>query len=413
MKTLLKIIPLAMLLLALSANIYAYNNALRFKITGNGYSDETVIRLLNGATENFDGAYDAWKLFTSNTNAPSIYTQVSPGQELSINALPEYSYDKSLTIFTNIPAAGNYTLEIEEIFSMSSNYKISLTDIATGNHYYLTGDTLLNFTINSQQNAPTFTFNISTPISISAYPESCQGSNDGGVSIENKGNTNWIYEIVDANGNLINNNNSTAITANQGNLAPGTYTARVISLGITDEAVFSVNAAPMIIADFELDNDTIYLSNGAKVDITNFSQNAHNYSWDFGDGSSMTNVNPSYTYSLIGDYTITLDAYRNNCVEQTSKTITVLSSPNLSTAIEDQVSHTVKIKKLNNGDYQLNVPVSGEKRLLVYNLSGKIMLSNNFIASDYNFSLNTFPGGMYIVKVTGENNFAVSQKIIR
>ena len=76
------------------------NNAFRFKITGNGYSDETIIRLVNGASVNFDGSYDAWKLFSLNPNVPSLYTQISNGQELSINALPEFTKDPSITIYT-------------------------------------------------------------------------------------------------------------------------------------------------------------------------------------------------------------------------------------------------------------------------------------------------------------------------
>ncbi|NCT16525.1 MAG: hypothetical protein GW774_14850, partial [Flavobacteriales bacterium] len=49
----IKKITLFILLISMSFVCYSTNNAFRFKITGNGYSDETIIRLVNGATENF------------------------------------------------------------------------------------------------------------------------------------------------------------------------------------------------------------------------------------------------------------------------------------------------------------------------------------------------------------------------
>jgi len=39
-----------------SAAFSQYNNAIRIRITGNGYSDETIIRLVNGSSQNFDGS---------------------------------------------------------------------------------------------------------------------------------------------------------------------------------------------------------------------------------------------------------------------------------------------------------------------------------------------------------------------
>lgn len=403
----------ALAFLVISIACFSNNNALRFRITGNGYSDETVIRLLNGATENFDGAYDAWKIFTPNPNAPSIYTQITQGQELSINTLPEYNYDKSITIFTNIPVTGTYTLNVEEIFQMSANYKISLTDIASGNHYYLSKDTILTLTLSAQQKTPCFRFNISTPITLLASPESCFATNDGSVSIENQGNTNWTYEIIDASGNSIASNSSTGITANFGNLTPGTYTAKVSSLGIIDEEVFTISAAQKIIADFELSNDTVYLSEGGSVNIINNSQNALSYIWDFGDGNTSSSVNPSYNYSTIGNYNITLEAYHNNCMEQSAKNIVVLSSPNLSTSIKNQHISNLKIKNLSSGNYQLIIPVVGLKTIVVYNLSGKLILTDSFTSSNYNLSLSNYTSGMYIVNVAGQNGYRVNEKIIR
>lgn len=44
------------------------------------------------------------------------------------------------------------------------------------------------------------------------------------------------------------------------------------------------------------------------VNFTNESQFATNYLWDFGDGNSSNEINPTYTYSTSGNYTVTLIA---------------------------------------------------------------------------------------------------------
>ena len=50
------------------------------------------------------------------------------------------------------------------------------------------------------------------------------------------------------------------------------------------------------------------VKDGFTVNITNTSTGSTSYSWDFGDGGSSTDENPSYTYSDEGTYTITLTA---------------------------------------------------------------------------------------------------------
>ncbi len=49
------------------------------------------------------------------------------------------------------------------------------------------------------------------------------------------------------------------------------------------------------------------------VDFTNFSANGANYTWDFGDGSTSTALNPSHTYTTNGVYTVSLSVDGGNC----------------------------------------------------------------------------------------------------
>lgn len=61
-------------------------------------------------------------------------------------------------------------------------------------------------------------------------------------------------------------------------------------------------------------------------------------SWQFGNGGTSTAVNPSYTYSTPGTYTVTLiETYDVNCVDTVSKNITVNPSPVVKFSTPDTV----------------------------------------------------------------------------
>jgi hypothetical protein len=62
------------------------SDIVRLEITGNGYTDETVVRFLEVATPGFDGEWDAHKLFGSVAEAAAIYS--SDNGMMAINSLP-------------------------------------------------------------------------------------------------------------------------------------------------------------------------------------------------------------------------------------------------------------------------------------------------------------------------------------
>lgn len=404
---------LSILFLLISINSFGNNNAFRFKISGNNYSDETIIRMFHGATENFDGSYDAWKLFSPNTNVPSIYTQIAAGQELSINALPEYTIDKSLTIYTNIPVSGTYTLFIEEIFPLTANYKVSLTDISSNTHFSILGDTSIVFTFNQQQKTATFSFNISTALSVTSTDELCFNSGDGTIDLIKQGNTNWDYEILNLSNTILYSGTATSDSVHISNLSAQTYLARSFNKGIVDETNITINTPVQVIADFEINNDTIYLSEGGIINIINQSQNATFYSWDFGDGGNSTAIHPNYIYTEVGDYTIILNSSNNNCTEQNSKNITVLATQNIITSVENMKKNQLTLQNFGNGNYQLVSPNLILTTVSIYDITGKTVVNESNQQLTYNVSLENQPSGIYIVQVLFEDGSILTEKLWR
>jgi len=111
-------------------NIYKalLDDVLRLTINRNSFTDETIIRFMDLATNGFDGSYDAHKMFSSNDDYPQIYSLVA-NDELSINTLP------SLTVNTVVPLgfttenAGSHSITSAEVNTFDNNITILLEDL--------------------------------------------------------------------------------------------------------------------------------------------------------------------------------------------------------------------------------------------------------------------------------------------
>jgi len=85
----------------------------------------------------------------------------------------------------------------------------------------------------------------------------------------------------------------------------------------------SCNKEP--VASFEFDQNNVKAP--ATINFTNNSINASEYLWNFGDGNTSTETNPSHEYIKGGDFDVSLKAYGENSTNITVSTITIL--PNM------------------------------------------------------------------------------------
>ncbi len=82
------------------------------------------------------------------------------------------------------------------------------------------------------------------------------------------------------------------------------------------------------IADFTSPNT--FICQGEGITFNNTSTNAINFLWDFGNGTTSTDINPTVYYTNNGTYTVTLTAYNGTLSDQTTQTVNInLSSPPL------------------------------------------------------------------------------------
>lgn len=99
----------------------------KLQVSGNGYTDEAVVRFMPEASIGFDPEYDAMKLFGYIPESAQLYSMGS--EELTINSLPDGSDEVQLGVKTAV--AGNYILTLMEANNIEN---LILEDLKTGTY---------------------------------------------------------------------------------------------------------------------------------------------------------------------------------------------------------------------------------------------------------------------------------------
>jgi hypothetical protein len=146
----------------------------------------------------------------------------------------------------------------------------------------------------------------------------------------------------------------------------------------------TVNDQPT--ADF-----SILQNNGSLViQFLNNSNNATSYSWDFGDGTTSQETNPSHLYNAGGNYTVTLTATNGDCVDTF-----VFDVMNVST---DELSHLSVSVYPNPASQQLTLIAPAQSQLIIFDVTGKMVMSILTQQTNTEINLNDFSAGLYFVK---------------
>ena len=131
---------------------------------------------------------------------------------------------------------------------------------------------------------------------------------------------------------LGNGNTSTLANPSNTYTVPGTYTIRLVAIDgagnrdtLTRVNYITVVGQPS--ADFSSSVRSSCLDNNS-YSFSNLSTGAVSYLWDFGDGTTSTQSNPTHSYAMSGVFTVTLIATNSfGCQDVEIKTPTSRSSP--------------------------------------------------------------------------------------
>ncbi|MBV6485012.1 MAG: hypothetical protein KFKLKKLM_01559 [Flavobacteriales bacterium] len=401
---------------------YLFNDNLEHDIAFLGFA--------NNATINKDEEQEAYKLNNIFKNKPNLSTLIEGNQRMETNILPSDANNivVPINITTDIPTGqnGNYTLEFSNVSKMlNKNKKIRFEDRDLGVDFYLTKDTVYQFTMINELNTNRFYLHIQSPLKVSKLDITCNGANNGKLIVENIEASSYSFIWKNEKENVIKTSNNVFTNDTISNLPEGKYSLTAIgsdgteitsSFDIIEPAIISSSFYTSlekkdINLSFSKDLDTLVVVKGELVDFNNTSENSTISVWNFGDGITSSMNNPQHMYFNAGLYQVKLVAKNGSCESESYKYIQVDDATSIiETNLFDEVNVIVKENNLN---VLMNNNYSGVVSFEVLNSLGQTVYSSSKqIASNHieEIKLNV-ASGVYMLKIEGLNN-SKTKKIV-
>jgi hypothetical protein len=105
--------------------------------------DEIVLRFVEGSTNAFDDAFDAYKMFGN--QVLQLYSKTADNQKTAVNSLPVFADLTAIPVGLKVADPGTYTLNAGNITSFTEGCGILLEDLKTGAVQDLTNDSTYTF----------------------------------------------------------------------------------------------------------------------------------------------------------------------------------------------------------------------------------------------------------------------------
>ncbi len=170
------------------------------------------------------------------------------------------------------------------------------------------------------------------------------------------------------------------------------------------DAIFgSPGTAPAPVANFTVNEQ--FIGMGDQVEFTELSTcNAETFEWTFEGGTpeSSTDPNPTITYSMAGDFDVTLTV--TNAFG--SHTIIMEEYISVATGIAAQtLSRISVVPNPSTGLFTLENPSHNEINVMVYNVLGKLVYENNSVLSSEVIDLTREESGIYLLQLSIDGEY--------
>lgn len=379
-------------------------------VYNSSFSDQTAVRLLQGANEGCDLHYDAFKMFGATVNAPTLYSEAyeptGDTVQQSVNTLPDIGSTRVVHLMSKVEIDGSYNLNVVGLTTFPDNMCIIVEDKVAGvfidpsspNDYIFT-ETATSDPYNR------FDIHFKYPMEFETKDSECHRTMDGwaavhltgvgpydivwtdlnGVVLKSTTATNAVSDtlfgvnsgqynvaVTDAGSNFCQNFTETVVvegpsqglnantasndvgcngsadgsinlavyggtapyqydwsngetTQDISNLSAGNYSVAITDAnGCADTVTAVVGITSPVMAGLTVP-DTINLFVTDSVQFNAASTGATAYVWDFGDNTPVSvEPNPWHSYSLVGNYGVSLIAFNGFCSDTITKDVHVI-----------------------------------------------------------------------------------------
>jgi PKD repeat protein len=235
-------------------------------------------------------------------------------------------------------------------------------------------------------------------------PETCPYTNDASITVSVSGGVGpYHIEWLD----------TTVVNDGLFNIDAGDYIVKITGDdGCVHLDTFTIPVDKPILAQFLVNHDTVYLEEGAEIDLANHSIAALSYSWSFGDGAYSTDVHPSHAYSDVGLYYVTLSAFNGVCTSQYTLPVVVEEENPL--FVNELVDIQYEIyPNPNNGSFVVDIQsdVLGDVSLEWLDVLGRSIKTTSLQKGKNHIDEQVLPG-VYFIRIIGENGVQKEHKIM-
>ncbi len=164
-----------------------FNNTLLLTITGNSYSDQTIVLFRDGSTPGFDPNYDAYKLM-GNIFAPQLYSIIECCN-LSINTMPTIYTNHKVQLGTRFGANTNYTISAEGLYTFGADTVVILEDTQENILIELNSDSTYVFTGSTEDATERFIlyFNYPAQLDLKIYLSGAWNGTEMNTTLNSEG----------------------------------------------------------------------------------------------------------------------------------------------------------------------------------------------------------------------------------
>ena len=158
------------------------------------------------------------------------------------------------------------------------------------------------------------------------------------------------------------------------------------------------------IGQYDASAQATYTNTGTSVSFTNTSSNATSYTWSFGDGGTSTATNPTYNYTSLGVYTVTLVAI--NCGKSDTMLMVVNLFPTGAAGLRSGAPGFTVSPNPAHSSLSLHTAatVIGAYDVDIINTLGQSVYSlKNISNADKNIDISGIANGTYLLSISIDN----------
>lgn len=246
------------------------------------------------------------------------------------------------------------------------------------------------------------TITVDTPPSVSINPSTASICSGESITISASGaqSYSWNTGATTPSITVSPANQSTYTVIGQNGSCPGSPVS--VTISVTQSPTVTASANPTTI------------SVGGTVSFSSAGSGATSYVWDFGDGNTSTQNNPSHTYSSAGIYTVTLTGTLNGCINTSQLTINVGAVNINEYNLENAVSI---IPNPNKGQFEININLNEvqDVEITLFNSLGQVIKTDFYrevFNNSYTYNINDQSKGIYYINVKSNKGNTTKRLLI-